>query len=402
MPLLNDFLLGADPEFIIINNGHMQAYINPVERYAPWGIDHSGWVIEPHPKPELSVRALISNLHVSLNDFATVAPAGKWRAGAYFHCPERNITMGGHVHIDKPAASQDQVLAMDKFTEHMEALDLLPSEECATRRGSGHYGRMGDIRTERGRWEYRTFASWLFSQRITKLCLTGAKLCVVDPAAAGEVLGARTTASVAKLKAYFERFRHKDEDVDWLLSGKIFDKALKIKPDRDLREVWKVKPEKEVKHWKAAAAPAETVPHSDFFRYAFRVGEHIVSTNLMDTFRLRAGEADQLLNRITETRPGLLAPITLNGRLFTYIGLRGDEWPIGVPVTSIRFEHDRIRYTWRVWTNQYSARSGVILRAAVRNGQFDNIPDRVQLIGGVMCALAGVTPVLRRELDNNF
>ena len=135
MPLLNDFLLGADPEFIIINNGHMQAYINPVERYAPWGIDHSGWVIEPHPKPELSVRALISNLHVSLNDFATVAPAGKWRAGAYFHCPERNITMGGHVHIDKPAASQDQVLAMDKFTEHMEALDLLPSEECATRRG---------------------------------------------------------------------------------------------------------------------------------------------------------------------------------------------------------------------------------------------------------------------------
>jgi hypothetical protein len=255
MSLLNEFKLGADPEFVVMEGSHIVPFVSRPDRYAPWGLDHSGWVIEPHPKPDVSVRELIKNLKVSFNDFATVAPPGKWRAGAYLVAPERTITLGGHVHIDKPASRPEEISALDVFTKHLEALDILPQDECAARRESReHYGRYSDVRNEHGHYEYRTFASWLFSQRVSKICLTATKLIVVDPAAPTEMLGTVARASLTKLKAFFERFKGKDDDVDWILESGMLDKKLIVKPDRDLRDVWSVEPIKENPHWKAAAA----------------------------------------------------------------------------------------------------------------------------------------------------
>lgn len=254
MPLLNDFLVGADPEFVVLSDaGDLQIHRRP-EKYAPWGIDHGGWVIEPHPKPETSVRELVKNLKASMNDFATVAPVGKWRAGAYLAAPQRPVTLGGHVHIDQKTCSGAQLDGLDLFTQHLEALDVLPRQECETRRAGLNYGRYGDVRVEHGHFEYRTLPSWLFSQRVTKICLAGVKLTAIDPDAPKETLGATTKgSSIPKLKGFFERFRHKDEDADWILSSRMLDKKLVIDPSRDLRNVWKVEPQKEAPRWKEEA-----------------------------------------------------------------------------------------------------------------------------------------------------
>lgn len=253
MPLLNDFLLGADPEFAIINNGHLQRGREP-ERYSPWGLDHGAWVIEPHPKPDKSVRQLVKNIRVAMNDFAVNAPLGTWRAGAYLHYPERNLTLGGHVHLDLPKHTDDQITALDTFTNHLEHLNILPTQECNNRREEGAgYGRWSDIRAEHGHFEYRTMCSWLFSQRVTKICLTGAKLCMVDPEGPA-TMGRPNTASLTKLHAFFERFKRKDDDVDWLLESDILRKKLVVNPSKDLREVWKVIPEQETPHWKEEEA----------------------------------------------------------------------------------------------------------------------------------------------------
>jgi hypothetical protein len=249
MPYLNTFRVGADPEFIIVRDGHMQAFGEPVDRFAPWGLDHGGWVIEPHPKPSVSVREVIANLKIAMNDFALRTPEGAWRAGAYYRAPERTITLGGHVHIDMPQCSGEVRDALDGYTQYLEALDILPREESRSRRTGGAYGNWGDVRSEHGHFEYRSMCSWLFSQRAAKLCLLGGKLLSVEPRSV-TALGDARSASVPKLRAFFEQFQHRDDDVDWLLTSGILRKRLVVNPDRDLREVWKVAPAPEDPHWK--------------------------------------------------------------------------------------------------------------------------------------------------------
>lgn len=249
MALLNDFKIGADPEFAIVDGQHAIRFAARVEPYSPWGVDHGGWVVEPHPKPDVSVREVIKNLKVAMNDFATVAPTGKWVSGPHFAALERGIPMGGHVHLDKPRCSVGQRNALDLFTSHMEKLELYPKDGLERRVNDG-YGHKGDIRVEHGHFEYRSMPSWLFSQRVTKISLVGAKLVAVDEKAPDEVLGDVLTASKTKLKRLFERFRGKDDDADWLLNTGILDMRLKVDPSRDLKEVWRVHPEKENPHWK--------------------------------------------------------------------------------------------------------------------------------------------------------
>lgn len=260
MPLLNTFKIGADPEFVLLNDGHLTVFRGRPETYSPWGLDHGGYVIEPHPKPDPSVRNVIQNLKTCMNDFATVAPTGKWRAGAFMQAPERTITMGGHVHVDQRTCSKEQRDAMDLFAQHLEALDILPATECNSRRATGTYGRLGDIRTEHGHFEYRSLPSWLYSQRVAKICLAGVKLLAVDPPAAVDTLGSKIReSSKTKLASLFERFRGRDDDADWILSSGMLTKKLEVKPDRDLRDVWKVKPEKETPHWKEQDAQERLV-----------------------------------------------------------------------------------------------------------------------------------------------
>lgn len=250
MPLLNDFRIGADPEFALVEDGHLREYRGTVDPYSPWGLDHGRYVIEPHPKPALSVKDLINNIRVCLNDFATVAAAAPvWKALPYIAGPERRLTLGGHVHVDRPECTSSQVGALDTFARHLENLDILPKTLGVERRANG-YGAYSDIRREHGHFEYRTFPSWLFSQRVAKLCLLGSKLIVVDPESVSETMGTPATASVPKLKSFFERFQNKDSDVDWILGSRMLDKKLVVRPDRDLRDVWRVKPEKETPRWK--------------------------------------------------------------------------------------------------------------------------------------------------------
>lgn len=249
MPYLNTFRVGADPEFIILRDGHMQLFQGGADQFSPWGLDHGGWVIEPHPKPAVSVREVVQNLKVAMNDFALRSPEGTWRSGAYYNSPERRITLGGHVHIDMPRCSAEVRGALDEYTQYLEALDILPREESRTRRVGSGYGAFGDVRNEHGHFEYRSMCSWLFSQRATKLSLLGGKLLACEPAAR-TALGAVREASIPKLRGFFEQFRHRDDDVDWLLTSGILKKRLVVNPDRDLREVWRVVPGVEDPHWK--------------------------------------------------------------------------------------------------------------------------------------------------------
>ena len=214
-----------------------------------WGLDHNEWVFEPHPLPDKSCREVIKNLKRSLQAMVPMLEDFSWRAGAYVDTPQRPITLGGHVHIDLPKATRSQINALNCFTRTLLHLNILPELENRARRDRGDYGRYGDVRTEHGHFEYRTFPSWLYSQRVAMLCLTGSKLAVVKPDTLLTLfpspLEEPHLRSKGALKSWFEFFKG-DDDVDYILEKKFFEGKLEAMPDRDLKEAWRLSDELEV------------------------------------------------------------------------------------------------------------------------------------------------------------
>lgn len=244
--LLNNFLLGADPELVVLDPPTL---VNAQKRRAAntgfYGFDHNGWVVEPHPAPSFSARTVCANIKKSLDVMSHHYLDYRLRAGAYYNDPNnRSVTLGGHVHLDMPSLSMQQIDGMDVLCESLQGLDILPAAECVTRSAQGDYGGKADIRAERGRVEYRRMCSWLFSRKTSMLCMTGIKLAAVAP----QTLKRMT--SVAQLQAWFEGFKGLDDDVDWILDRNYFGTSMEAKPDANVKAVWRVDPDK-AKEWMA-------------------------------------------------------------------------------------------------------------------------------------------------------
>src|SRR6266478_2561142 len=97
----------------------------------------------------------------------------KWRAGALIKARmaradtltnargERVLTLGGHVHIDQPPDTESEehtlrLSSLDRVTQWLEELDILPQKESIARRedptARRHgYGKFGDWRPAGGR-----------------------------------------------------------------------------------------------------------------------------------------------------------------------------------------------------------------------------------------------------------
>src|SRR5882762_7897674 len=127
--LLNNFLIGCDPEMILMNPPDVVKgdIVGIPASHNHFGYDHGGFVIEPHPMPDMSVRQVVKNLKTCLETIAHFkGDSYNWRAGAWIHTPRRMFSLGGHVHIDQPKATVIQKNAMDRFTKSLEGLDILP------------------------------------------------------------------------------------------------------------------------------------------------------------------------------------------------------------------------------------------------------------------------------------
>jgi len=270
LALLNKFLVGCDPEFVAYDKAGALLVL-PMDHDGPIGIDHGGDVAELHPEPSKDTRTLTLRLkRIILSEPLQAEGIGKLRAGALPKWQARalinpnrmyrQMPIGGHVHLDLTPYEHDdmrvfstqhnlRVKALDKFTKCLETLDILPREESEHRRGEMHgYGRFGDVRVPGAggylpqppfRTEYRTMASWLFHPKTTFLCLTGAKLCAVDPQAALDALGLRP--GYMRLRRIFEYF---GDDVNAKrVSERVLGvgvKSVQFPVDVDFREAWKV------------------------------------------------------------------------------------------------------------------------------------------------------------------
>lgn len=266
--LANDFLVGCDPEFVILDGGKVMNLQEYLPKDGEVGYDHGGVEAELRPKPCKGTYALLKRLRTLILKDGSLNPklsTYKWRSGATVAINEkRNLTLGGHVHFgilprgldptDKAGEKYDlRVKALDRTTKFLEALDILPRDECALRRDKGDiqnadqkYGRWGDVRNANDgkHIEYRTMASWLFDPTVAYLALTSAKLAAAAPQVALDTLKANNYSYQNYLN-FFELFRHKDTNAKRALEKLLDDKkveTLHFDPDVHFRERWETLP----------------------------------------------------------------------------------------------------------------------------------------------------------------
>jgi hypothetical protein len=240
--LANNFMIGCDPEFIGLDSqGNHINFQAQLAHRGSLGWDHTGDVLEIRPRASKCAFTLMKRMKAILNA-APDLKGGKYRAGAFYPVPKRNLTLGGHVHIDQPfdnsLISRSRVLALDELTSLYEKLDILPNAESTKRRVAGNFGEWGDIRYDNGRTEYRTMASWLFHPRTTYLCLTGAKLAAAHPREALALLLSEAPSTKLVTK-FFEQFSSSDDDARRVME-KIIEpkKDLQAYPDTSIQESW--------------------------------------------------------------------------------------------------------------------------------------------------------------------
>lgn len=251
MAFVNNFLVGADPEFVVMEppavvNAQKLYPTNLRPKEAFFGWDHAGYVVEPHPTPDISVRKVVQNIKRCLDGLSVPFGNKKWRAGAYIAgvntglvTVRRNIGLGGHVHLDFPEPTAIQIRAFDSIYATLLNLEILPPAESHSRTNITGYGRTGDIRFEHGHMEYRSLCSWLFSRKAAMLSMTAIKLAAVDPKSC-----AKAFTSKGDFKNWFETFAGKDDDAKWIIEKPYFEGDLTARPDRDMKSIWAVDPDK--------------------------------------------------------------------------------------------------------------------------------------------------------------
>lgn len=245
MKLLNKFLVGCDPEFVVLDKaGNHVNVARLIAKEGSFGYDHNGDVLEVRPEPNVGIFVLIRRIAKILKEEKLKATGTSFRAGALFQTGRRKVGLGGHVHFGFPVndpSSKIKVKALDELTKVLESLDILPKGESAARRAQFkdndlqfRYGRFGDVRAAgpENRMEYRTMASWLFSPITSFVCLTAAKLAAVAPERAIELL------KDEDLTKFFEAFQE-DANAKRVLE-RLIERKVKLQraPDKNLLTTW--------------------------------------------------------------------------------------------------------------------------------------------------------------------
>lgn len=257
----NDFLIGCDPEFVCLEDGHLVNLQGKIAQGGKVGWDHGGYVGEVRPDPTKGTYTLIKRIQTLIHTTGKKLHKYSWRAGGYGKWRERNQALGGHVHLDftlpnrynedengksftlqekRRYADQhrDRITACEHFMTTLVGLDLLNKKATEARLGQSNYGDSRDVRVVPGgrfgaHIEYRAPISWLYSPELAFLVLTGIKLCFVSSKTARDKLGG--PRSYNKIRDFLQSFKN-DVNARRFLSN-VFPNIKKVSKDPSRIEV---------------------------------------------------------------------------------------------------------------------------------------------------------------------
>lgn len=253
MSTANNFLIGADPEFAVLDaNGRYMQVSLPQGKL---GTDHSDRVVELRPDPSLTAEGLLEDIRRTLNRHELVAYRPyKWKAGAIAGANDSYVALGGHIHFDVPYSpdttfTANCLRALNRVASWFDGLEFFPKGEAVLRQRMG-YGNLGDARPagRRGdglpRLEYRTPPSWLYSPETTRLALTTFKLALVDPQHTLDALSNSDKIPMTKLRRFIGGFANTDSDAAIITQMIVADenrlRKFRGDPQADMKAAWNI------------------------------------------------------------------------------------------------------------------------------------------------------------------
>lgn len=193
---VDNLMIGADPEFVLVqpDTGRFQyaAQVNGMPgKEAELG--HDGPLAELRPQPDTEVANVVERIRQILKTKANAIQGLDWRGGAFFGNTafpnDRRVGIGGHIHIGDPSLLKEEV----RSASHMRIIQLLDevvalplvrvdTPDPQLRRGppGGGYGKYGDQRPQKGRFEWRVPSGLWLAHPTTAEAVLGATKAVAE------------------------------------------------------------------------------------------------------------------------------------------------------------------------------------------------------------------------------
>lgn len=191
---IEDTVIGADPEFLLMNKaGHIK-YAAEVPSFSHADILGSdGPLAEIRPDPDVGVTDFVDSMGDILKHHKNVKLIQKyrWMGGCYYYGQQedtgrsRSWPLGGHIHIGTPARlaraitsfginyEQAVYSCLNKVLDEYVAIPMIKVDgigDSVKRRKE--YGDYGDIRTDHGRLEYRMLSGeWFTHPEMAKMVI---------------------------------------------------------------------------------------------------------------------------------------------------------------------------------------------------------------------------------------
>lgn len=222
---VNHFLIGGDPEFMLVQREVLVQHGEPARQInaqslglttgRAFGADQSGRQVELRPWASRHAHKVVASTYTTLRWFsAWLQSSGELRNFSFYGPPYFNGDgLGGHVHFGRRSDKTLQTVeygALAMVYRALTRLGVFDSGGCELRRSMTSYGKEIDVRKQAYGYEYRSYPTWLASPATAMIVLTLSKLAVIDP----ELFLTRDgTLSAQDVLALFYLFRQRG-DVD--------------------------------------------------------------------------------------------------------------------------------------------------------------------------------------------
>lgn len=248
--LLNHFMLGADPEWVIDRYGErVDASALELKTASAFGADMNGRLLELRAFPSRWAVEVLAGISDTLHWAAYCIPKqgtrDKWLTGAYQH----DDGLGGHVHFGRKVPLREvEAAALDVVNHALVGIRLFDDylwKKRRSRRGNAGvaYGADGDTRPQVHGYEYRAFPSWLSSPGETYIVLVLSKLAVIDPQRVLDLAKKGHFKSLEDIRAFVAKYSHLDDDA--LLLDILLSKPFVVpSSDADFLPAWGLTPKR--------------------------------------------------------------------------------------------------------------------------------------------------------------
>jgi hypothetical protein len=223
--LINRFMLGADPEFLLadINRADSRSHYVFAENLGLttlgcFGSDMSGRQAEIRAYPSRFALDVVASMLEAMRWMAFTNKGVRerfWQSVAYINSQGRNDGFGGHVHFGRRRFKElnQDLVNLDRLTASLLSVGVLDNEGQLLRQANTNYGRNGDYREQQHGFEYRSMPTWMHSPQAAHFVLTVSKLTVINKTFAVDLLRADNVNKRQAILNAFKNYRYEDDDV---------------------------------------------------------------------------------------------------------------------------------------------------------------------------------------------